>query len=108
MVGKKAALAYKLRKAIPMLSAATIGGFSFALAILLGNWVVIVVVPGFLAIFRDEMRIIGRYVSIVFLIAVCPGWSREEKKQRISSQTELFIQVLGRDLVKKFLEREAL
>ena len=107
MGGKKGVLARRLGKARQLLFAATLGGLSITLAILLGNWLVIVVTV-LLTAFKDEVRIVGRYISIVFLIVVCPGWSSDEKKQKIASQTEIFIQILGRDLVKKFLEREVL
>jgi hypothetical protein len=99
---KQRGLRDRLSKILVLIVALVAGGSS---VVFLGNWFLGATV--FLATaFRDEAKIGGRFVFVVILVVICPGWSWEEKRQRIKQHTQILLQVLERDLVKKFLKRE--
>jgi hypothetical protein len=99
---ERISLRQRLGKVGVLLAAITAGG---SLVIFVGNWLLAATVV-LMTVFRDEVGIAVRYASVIILVVICPGWSWEEKRQRINVHTQVFIQVLERDLVKKFLQRE--
>jgi len=91
----------KIRNILPYAAGGSLG----VATLLSGNWFAATIIILLTAV-KDEAIITGSYIFIVMLIVVCPGWSWQEKKDRIRVHTAIYIEIIQRNLVKKFLERE--
>jgi len=81
------------------------GGSGIVLLLFLGNWLLAIVVA-MLAVFNEEVALTGNYTLVVVLVTACPGMTWKEKKEKLRFVTLIYVEVLHRNAVKRFLGRE--